>query len=766
MKAIIPFFILIVACSPQSHENNSSLIDQMAGLEGLEGKQEYLSSPFVAAGDRAYVVGHQDGSFPDLGWHVKDEMGGIWAHPIKLLDGYSLNISDDSGLDWCLTNANTFTNYPVGSVHEFSKDGLEVKRFQFVPDGLEGVVVEYVISNTSAEARRLNLTFTGMIDLMPVWLSERLGWEDGVDSFEWVEGRVVASDPNNPWFVVIGSDVNAKMVDRSGCMKTRNGNGVDASILSSIEIAVKNAEVVRYFIAGSSESQEKAIETFKTLKTQASTLLENKVERMQIIARSNELKLPDAGLSQMFRWIKYNTDWLVQEVPNQGRGVTAGIPDYPWWFGTDGAYILQGLSSAGMHEEALSTIDLIIKLSRETNGESGKIMHEASTNGVVFNPGNLNTTPTFIHALWKVYAWTGDKRILDYYEDVKKGIVWIESQDKDGNGYPDGAGMMEIHGLHSEMIDVVAYQYQAFLAAAKFAEVKDHLTLAKEYEAKAILLKAKINSDWWVEDFNSYADFRATKDETIELIEAAIVRADTIRKPWSSEELTQTLGKVRAIKDKQLNGYVVHHNWVVNTPMEVGAADAEKALIALKTAENYRSRFGMFVTGIDRDESQEKAEKWEVFSYVGAVMTLPTGVQAIGEAKYGNPDKALEYLKMLENSFGYALPGSMYEVSPDFGMVAQGWNIYAVAVPIVDHFFGIQPMAYDQEILISPNLPSTWPSGSLENVKVGDNEISISFERVGETIQYEIEQTKDWTIHFRIGDETTSSNDRKQSFKR
>ncbi|MEQ9229747.1 MAG: glycogen debranching protein, partial [Cyclobacteriaceae bacterium] len=106
MKAIIPFFVLIVACSPQSQESNSSLIDQLAGLESLEGKQEYLSSPFVAAGDRAYVVGHQDGSFPDLGWHVKDEMGGIWAHPIKLLDGYSLNISDDSGLDWCLTDAN------------------------------------------------------------------------------------------------------------------------------------------------------------------------------------------------------------------------------------------------------------------------------------------------------------------------------------------------------------------------------------------------------------------------------------------------------------------------------------------------------------------------------------------------------------------------------------------------------------------------------------------------------------------------------------
>ena len=48
---------------------------------------------YVAAGDRAYVVGVQDGSLvPDvslnpngIGWHITGQMGGVWAHPIKLL---------------------------------------------------------------------------------------------------------------------------------------------------------------------------------------------------------------------------------------------------------------------------------------------------------------------------------------------------------------------------------------------------------------------------------------------------------------------------------------------------------------------------------------------------------------------------------------------------------------------------------------------------------------------------------------------------------
>ena len=46
---------------------------------------------YVAAGDRAYVVGVQDGSQvpavslnPNgIGWHITGQMGGVWAHPIN-----------------------------------------------------------------------------------------------------------------------------------------------------------------------------------------------------------------------------------------------------------------------------------------------------------------------------------------------------------------------------------------------------------------------------------------------------------------------------------------------------------------------------------------------------------------------------------------------------------------------------------------------------------------------------------------------------------
>lgn len=81
----------------------------------------------------------------------------------------------------------------------------------------------------------------------------------------------------------------------------------------------------------------------------------------------------------------------------------------------------------------------------------------------------------------------------------------------------------------------------------------------------------------------------------------------------------------------------------------------------------------MFVTGIDRDESAGSEEgsfvtNRKIFTYTGAVMTLPTGVQAVAENNYGRPDEAYSLLKRMMKSFSFALPGSIYEVSPDFGM--------------------------------------------------------------------------------------------------
>lgn len=317
---------------------------------------------------------------------------------------------------------------------------------------------------------------------------------------------------------------------------------------------------------------------------------------------------------------------------------------------------------------------------------------------------------------------------------------------------------MEIHGLDSEMIDVAAYSQKGFADAAKIADVLGDMAMANTYEAVAANLKEKINNEFWSEDFNSYADFIGTDEQALHLIEDAIIRADTLDKPWAIAEMEETKKFILQNPSSKARPFVLHHNWVVNTPMEVGIADSSRAIKALETAKQFVNPFGVFVTGIDRDESAGSNdgayEAPPIFTYTGAVMTLPTGVQARAENNYGRPNQALDYLERMTRSFSYALPGSMYEVSPDFGMMVQAWNIYSFAYPIVHQFFGIQPNAAKKEITVMPQMPDKWNEASLENIKVGNNKISVYYSKKDGITKVRVAQTEpNWTIKIKIDGE-------------
>jgi len=750
---------VIFSCSdPKSP--NERLWESLDELPQLTGKSAYLKSPFTAAGDRLYLIGNQDGSFPDMGWHVEGEMGGIWMHPIKLMDGFTASLNSGEKTI-CLDQGTSFTNYSMTNAIKFdgSELGLEVSRVHFVPDGKPGIAILYEIKNVDTSEKSIRFQFNAYVDLMPVWLGERSGMIDSTDviSFDGQTQTFTGKDLGNNWFTVWGSS-NEFPLNPSEVSCEMNPKGKGAAAGSAIDLMIPAGQSIHVpiFIAGSDQSNLEALETFADLK---STYVEDffaKKSRYEKLRKTAEIQIPDAELQQAYEWIKYNTDWLVRDVPGIGRGFGAGLQDYPWWFGVDSEYTIQGLIATGRKDLVYSTIELIHSLSEKENG-NGRIIHEVSTNGVVFNPGNINETPQWTSTIWEVYRWTGDREFLQtYFPGIKKGLNWLLTEnDKDGNLLPDGYGMMEIHGLESEMIDVAAYSQKAFADAAQMAKILGENELAKSYQQTADSLAEKINTDFWVPEFGSYADFIGTAEEALQLIDGAIIRADTLNKPWAVEELKTTKAKLSTLPKDQKQGFVLYHNWVVNTPMETGIADPEKAKIALATGQKYTNPFGVFVTGIDRDEQAADEDGTfsgsKIFSYTGAVMTLPTGVQAIGENNYGNPDAALDYLKRMTRSFGFALPGSIYEVSPDYGMFTQAWNMYSFAVPIITQFFGIQPDAGNRVIYIRPQMPTDWENASIQKVLIGNNEIAITYAKAGDELLIEVTQTeKKWGISIEI----------------
>jgi hypothetical protein len=738
--------LLFFACAKPQPETIKSYFEQS---ESIKGNARYLDSPYLTPGDRLYMVGHQNGTFPDLGWHVQGEMGGVWLHPIKLADGFTAKITIN-GNEVILNHADAFINYPFGNklIYYLDKQNIEIQRFQFVPEGKNSLFIAFYFINKNPNDLEIDLDISVKSNLMPVWLGERTGMKDGKDLATFKDNKWKIKDELNEWHLVFGS--LQSVISKTAQANIEKPNSSINALKYKLKLKPNQELEFPFAMAGSHLSENQAEQHLDELLENSKVLLNEKIKLYRSIGEKTKLILDDKELEKTFRWIKYNTHWLVRDVENQGRGLAAGLPDYPWWFGVDNEYTLKSLIATRQKDLVYNTIDLIYKFS---NKETGQIMHEVSTNGAIFNPGNINETPQFVSLIWQVFLWTGDVELLNkYYPIIEKGLKWLlEEQDKDGNLLPDGFGMMEIHGLNSEMIDVAVYSQRAFQDASNIAKVLGKNKQSENYKLLSEKIKAKINTEFWVDEFKSYADFIGTKEQALQLIKDAKIRADTLNKPWAIAELKRTEEKIKKLKSGEKRGFVLHHNWVVNTPMEMKIAPSDKGLAALNTAQSYRNSFGMFVTGIDRDETAGNedgsfaAEK-KIFNYTGAVMTLPTGVQAIAENNYNRPDQALDLLKRMQKSFSYALPGSIYEVSPDFGMMTQAWNLYAMGYPIIQQFFGISPNAYEKAIEISPLLPTDWKNGKLENVFIGNNILNIEFRKIGGKLELKINQTEKYQI--------------------
>src|ERR1051325_3875903 len=101
---------------------------------------------YVAAGERAYVMGFEDGRFYAQGWHVTGEMGGVWSQPLKLVDGVWFSVDGH----W-LQPATKFTSGWGYTRMEFpSASGLKISRTDFAPDGKRAALFGLRLRNSGA----------------------------------------------------------------------------------------------------------------------------------------------------------------------------------------------------------------------------------------------------------------------------------------------------------------------------------------------------------------------------------------------------------------------------------------------------------------------------------------------------------------------------------------------------------------------------------------------------------------------------------------
>jgi len=300
----IALLCLFLFLFPQTHAQSPGKQYSNAVMVGISNNGQHKNQPYITAGDRTYIIGTQDWNFPDMGGHVEGEMGGLWLHPIKLMDGFWIKLKDiQTGNEEWLSKASEFINYPYGNKLKYAAilNGLETERFQFCPDGQQGMIIQYTVKNTGSQKRTLDIGFSAKTDLSPVWFSKENGITDHPDKVIWDASNEIFignDDSARNWTVVWGATIPSigHTVSTNEIPQRTIGNGVDANSRYRVTIEKNSSITVNFIVAGSAKGKNEAINAYKGLVKNHAKLLQEKKNHYASVIERTRIKIPDQSL--------------------------------------------------------------------------------------------------------------------------------------------------------------------------------------------------------------------------------------------------------------------------------------------------------------------------------------------------------------------------------------------------------------------------------------------------------------------------------------
>lgn len=719
-------------------------------------KRERLADPVATAGDQLYVICSQNGLFPTP-WstsHVPHELWGVWAHPIKLLDGFWFALRNRAtGVATWLMEADACRVYGSYTEFDYRVEPLQVTRRDFVPDGLAGLAVTITVQTPPDFTDNLELVVLVRSDLRPAWLGAEAGLHDAADQVTVAENQrhLRFTDGANPWVALVGGSTaiqEVRLGNDAGLLQPTMGQGVTAQLVFRLHTRTEHTVVATLYVAGSLVDETAALESYARLRTEYGALFRKKQDCYDRLAHWGQLQSPDALLDRAFYWSKVTGQLLVRQTPAHGPGFGAGLPNYPWWFGIDTEYAVLPMLQAGFFDVTISTLRLLKQVSEQHNrAEPGRVIHELSTTGIVYNPGNLVETPAFTRAVYQTWCWTGDRAFLDeMYPFCKAGILdyTLGQCDPDGDLCAAGRSIIETLEMHAdfECIDIASYTWEALTFLAAMAQaVGDSATVAVATQTAARLAEC-IRREWWLAEEGLFADVRATVPQ----VAAALQQIDSRQAEPDWPALAPQAAQAHRLFDAQLNArrdsppavdlpWLLRH-WVVMCPVEVGVATPEQAAqtFARLLSPEFCNEWGMYLHPERRD-----------------VMSINSGLLALALVRYGRSAEALKLMQAQVAALTMRMPGAISEALPDQWCFLQLWSALGVISPIVEGVLGIEPQAGDRRLQVIPHLPSDWPTVTLERFQVGESTFTVRVRQSPTVYQLTVIHSKGPAYALRVG---------------
>jgi hypothetical protein len=736
---------------------------------------------YVAAGDRAYVMGFEDGRFYAQGWHVTGEMGGVWSQPLKFVDGVWFSIDGN----W-LPPATRFTSGWGYTRMDFpDASGLKVSRTDFAPDGRRAALFGLRLRNPGAGAKTATVAVDAHSELMShypwAWTTPNSGDFNAADTGAFTGSALEFRDAGNAtsgphdWAALVGSDVKPDGGEAGAghwgsqsppvvctgesqffCDEGPFGKGTGGQLRYTVKVPAHGEKTLWVAVAGSDKGAAAARAELDGALASPARALADKIASRERLARNTRLSLPgDARLAKGIDWGKQNLADLTQRADDlkirfvdegkaypppagtvpHARWIGAGYPDYPWIFATDAEYTGFAAVTVGQFEAIEDHARALRDVSEIVNGNSGKVAHEIVADGTVYygaltSAGNTDETAKFPSLVALIWRWTGDDGFRDdlYPFTVRNMHYVVDKLDADGDGWPEGLGNVERTGMGEEKLDNSVYTIRGLFDLADMARAKGDTATATWARQHARDLLSRFEDAWWFGGAdNQYAD--------------------SLDDP----------GDVKTFQK----------HWIGVTPMEAELTRGGKAspglaslghgtaALAGRESDCYSGtrpyNQGLFHTGCGGG-ADGKGER--------SIFGLNTAIQSVGEGNYGRLTQQKRYTDAeVEPMFGEPYsggdevhhtpgtpdeqPGASPEIfpSPDFdaagsrdanverctrcrSMVMQAWNQYGTMWPVVHQQLGVRPDLGRGRLTVVPQLPSSAPIAGAD-IRLGTGRLDL-----------------------------------------
>jgi hypothetical protein len=739
---------------------------------------------YVSAGDRAQIHGFQDGRFYASGWHVTGEMGGVWAPPIKLVDGVWFGIDGK----W-LGPATKFTSGWGYTRMEFpSASGLKVSRTDFAPNGRRAALFGLKLSN-DGPAKRVEVKVDAHSELMShypwAWTNPNAGDFNLADTGAYRDRTLEFRERGTPptpnadphdWAALVGSNTRPSggeagpghwgsqdpptlctAESQFWCDEGPFGKGTGGQLRYKVTVPAHHSRTLWIAVAGSDKGTGAARSELQRVLDDPDGLFAAKVGARERLGRNTQLSLPgDPQLAKGIDWGKQNIADLTQRAddlkirdvdegrqypPPAGtvehvRWIGAGYPDYPWIFATDAEYTGFAAVTVGQFGAIKDHARALRDASEILNGSSGKVVHEVVEDGSVYfgslkHAGNTDETAKFPSLVALIWRWTGDDAFRDdLYPFAVRNMHYVTEQlDEDGDGWPEGLGNVERPGMGDEKLDNAVYTIRGLFDLADLAQSKGDAATVSWARAKADDLRNRFDPTWWYVPGQQFAD--SLKDPG---------NVQDFQKHW--------IGVTPMEAELTIDG----QPWPGLAPYDHGNTALTGREDPCYSGERPYNR-GLFHTGCGGGPTG--AGERTIFG-------LNTAIQAVGEGNYGRlgAEQQKRYTDAeTEPMFGEPYtggdevhhtpgtpdeqPGASPEIfpSPDFdaagvrdanverctrcrSMVMQAWNQYGTMWPVVHQQLGVRPDLGRRELGVVPQVPSSAPIAG-EHIRLGDGSLRL-----------------------------------------